>query len=80
VTDNFFETRRARAAPGGLEPGQAAIGQMLQELFDRVASEPLPQSMIALLEQLGGAHRYRMGDSGAGRASSMGEQTSQRAR
>jgi hypothetical protein len=42
----------ARAMVGELDPGHAAIGVMLQDLYERFAAEPLPSRIVALLDQI----------------------------
>lgn len=41
-----------RTLPNELEPEHAAIGFMLQDLYDRIAREPLPPDLAILLERL----------------------------
>ena len=41
-----------RSLPHELDPQYAAIGFMLQDLYDRIAREPLPPDLAVLMERL----------------------------
>lgn len=42
------------ASSGGprMRPGASAIGERLREMFDSVASGPMPEHLLALVDQL----------------------------
>jgi hypothetical protein len=62
-----------QAARTKLDPAARALGARLREMFDAVASGPMPEHLVDLVDQLERAHEARQAETGLREPRSLAE-------